>query len=140
MSVGPILGGIGYLLLTTTTQPVNYWFEMLPGLLVFTVGLSMTVAPLTAAILGSIAASQSGIGSAVNNAVARVAGLLGTAALGVIVAGTVDLEGFHRVLIVVAALLVAGGVVSLIGIRNPRLDAASGPDPAHDGEAPPTQS
>jgi hypothetical protein len=59
---------------------------VLPGLLVFSVGLSMTVAPLTAAVLAGVDTSQAGIASAVNNAIARVAGLIGTAAVGAAVA------------------------------------------------------
>ncbi len=61
---------------------------MLPGLLVFALGLSMTVAPLTAAVLAGAENSQAGIASGVNNAIARVAGLLGTAAVGAAVAGS----------------------------------------------------
>ena len=97
---------------------MNYWTEVLPGVIVFSVGLSMTVAPLTAAILGSIPSTQAGIGSAVNNAVSRVAGLIATAMIGVIVVGDLDVDGFHRVIIVTAVLLILGGVVSFVGIRN----------------------
>lgn len=118
MTVGPILAGIGYLLFLTMGDDVNYWSQVLPGVIVFSLGLSMTVAPLTAAILGSIPAHQSGVGSAVNNAVARIAGLITVALLGVILAGALDVDGFHRVLIVTAALFVAGGVISWLGIRN----------------------
>ena len=118
MTVGPIIGGLGYLLFLTMGDEVNYWTQVLPGVIVFSVGLSMTVAPLTAAILGSIPAAQAGIGSAVNNAVSRVAGLIATAMIGVIIAGTLDVDGFHRVIIVTAALLILGGVVSFVGIRN----------------------
>jgi len=82
------------------------------------VGLSATVAPLTAAVLGSIPSDQAGIGSATNNAVSRVAGLIATAMIGVIVAGTLDVDGFHRVIVVTAVLLILGGVVSFVGIRN----------------------
>ncbi|MCU1411107.1 MAG: family efflux transporter permease subunit [Rhodoglobus sp.] len=118
MTAGPIIGGLGYLLFLTMGEDVNYWTQVLPGVIVFSVGLSMTVAPLTAAILGSIPAAQAGIGSAVNNAVSRVAGLIATAMIGVIIAGTLDVDGFHRVIIVTAALLILGGIVSFVGIRN----------------------
>jgi hypothetical protein len=57
---------------------VNYLTEVLPGILLFSLGLSITVAPLTAAILAWIDQAEAGIGSAVNNAVARVAGLIAT--------------------------------------------------------------
>jgi hypothetical protein len=85
----------------------------------------MTVAPLTSAILGSISPAQSGIGSAVNNAVSRVAGLVAIALAGVIIGDTLDTDGFHRGLIVTAVLLVAGGLVSAAGIRNPTASPAA---------------
>lgn len=119
MSVGPILAGAGHLLILNVTADVNYWWHVLPGILLFGLGLSITVAPLTSAILGSISAKQSGIGSAINNAVARVAGLVAVAMLGIIVAERLDVDGIHRGLIVCAALLIVGGVISAIGIQNP---------------------
>lgn len=127
MTVGPIIGGIGYLLFLTMGRDVNYWLHVLPGVLLFTLGLSMTVAPLTSAILGSIPAEQAGIGSAVNNAVARVAGLISTAMIGVILAGELAVDNFHRSMIVTAALLILGGVVSFVGIRNPAKAPAEAP-------------
>lgn len=130
MTLGPIIAGVGYLLMLTIGDDVNYWTQVLPGVVVFAVGLSMTVAPLTAAILGSIPAAQAGIGSAVNNAVARVAGLIATALIGVIVAEKLDVTSFHRVLLVTAGLLITGGVVSFLGIRNPRVGAAQPRVPA----------
>jgi EmrB/QacA subfamily drug resistance transporter len=118
MGIGPILGAIGYALMTATGERVNYWTQVLPGILVFTLGLSITVAPLTSAILGSIPEQRSGIGSAINNAVARVAGLVATAFVGVIIAPQLGVGTFHRALIVTAVLLAIGGAISLIGIEN----------------------
>jgi len=118
MGLGPILGGAGYLLMMTTGQHVNYFTQVLPGILLFTIGLSATVSPLTAAILGSIPQQRSGIGSAINNAVSRIAGLITTALVGVIVGARLTPSSFHRALFVTAALLIAGGVISLIGIQN----------------------
>ena len=86
MGLGPIVAGVGLLLLLSVGVHVDYLTEVLPGLLVFSVGLSMTVAPLTAAVLAGVEERQAGIASGVNNAVARVAGLLGIAAIGAIVA------------------------------------------------------
>jgi len=123
MTLGPIVGGLGYLWFLTMGSDVNYWWNVLPGVMIFAVGLSATVAPLTAAILGSIPSSQAGIGSATNNAVSRVAGLIATAMIGVIIAGTLNVESFHRVIIVTAALLILGGVVAFVGIRNPERSA-----------------
>ncbi|WP_285725579.1 MFS transporter [Psychromicrobium xiongbiense] len=119
MALGPVVCAAGYLLMLTSDLPVNYWIQFLPGIVLFGIGLSVTVAPLTAAILGSVSEQQSGIGSAVNNAVARIAGLVGIAVLGLIVGPALDLSGFHRVLIATAVLLALGGLVSAIGIQNP---------------------
>jgi EmrB/QacA subfamily drug resistance transporter len=86
MGGGPLLAGAGLLLLLRVGVNVDYYTEVLPGLLVFSLGLAMTVAPLTAAVLAGVEERQAGIASGVNNAVARVAGLLGIAALGAVVA------------------------------------------------------
>jgi EmrB/QacA subfamily drug resistance transporter len=120
MALGPALAGWGYLLMLATEVPVNYVTQLLPGVLLFAVGLAATVAPLTAAILGSVSEQQAGIGSAVNNAVSRVAGLIGIALVGLVVGGPLDLDGFHRVLTVTATLLILGGLVSAAGIQNHR--------------------
>ena len=86
MGAGPLIAACGLLLFQRVGIKVDYVSEVLPGLLVFSLGLSMTVAPLTAAVLAGVETDQAGIASAVNNAVARVAGLLGTAAVGAAVA------------------------------------------------------
>ena len=85
MGAGPLVAACGLLLFQRIGTSVDYVSEVLPALLVFALGLSMTVAPLTAAVLAG-AEPQAGIASGVNNAIARVAGLLGTAAVGAAVA------------------------------------------------------
>ncbi len=86
MGLGPLIAAAGLLLFQRVGVHVDYLADVLPALLVFSLGLSMTVAPLTAAVLAGVQERQAGIASAVNNAVARVAGLLGTAAVGAAVA------------------------------------------------------
>ncbi len=88
MGAGPLLAALGLLSFQRIGTHVDYLSDVLPGLLVFALGLSMTVAPLTAAVLAGVESNQAGIASAVNNAVARVAGLLGTAAVGAAVAAS----------------------------------------------------
>jgi MFS family permease len=129
MTVGPITMGVGVLLLLTTTTEFSYWWQVLPSMIVMGAGLALTVAPLTSAILGAIEPERSGIASAVNNAVSRVAGLIAVALLATIVGGTLDLEGFHRAAVVTAALMIAGGVTSFLGIRNPDRATAATPAP-----------
>jgi EmrB/QacA subfamily drug resistance transporter len=86
MGAGPLIAGIGMLMLLSVGVHVHYATEILPAILLFSLGLSMTVAPLTAAILAGVNQDEAGIGSAVNNAVARVAGLIATVAIGALVA------------------------------------------------------
>jgi EmrB/QacA subfamily drug resistance transporter len=88
MGAGPLVAACGLLLFQRIGVHIDYLTDVLPGILVFSLGLSMTVAPLTAAVLAGVDTSQAGIASAVNNAVARVAGLLGTAAVGAAVAAS----------------------------------------------------
>jgi EmrB/QacA subfamily drug resistance transporter len=85
MAAGPIVAGLGLLLLVRTTASADYVTQILPGVLVFGFGLAATVAPLTATVLSSVEPGHSGLASGVNNAVARVAGLLAIAALGAVV-------------------------------------------------------
>lgn len=131
MTVGPLIMAVGALMLLTVSAAFDYWWQVLPAMIVMGLGLSLTVAPLTAAILGAIDENHSGIASAVNNAVSRVAGLLVVAMLSTIVGGALDLDGFHNAAWVTATLLVLGGVVSWIGIRrNPSEDQGTAADGA----------
>jgi EmrB/QacA subfamily drug resistance transporter len=86
MGGGPLIAATGILLLLTVGVRVDYVTEVLPGILLFSLGLAITVAPLTAAILAGVKENEAGIGSAVNNAVARVAGLIATVAIGALLA------------------------------------------------------
>jgi EmrB/QacA subfamily drug resistance transporter len=119
MTVGPFVAGAGFLLLLTAVPPVDFMLHVLPGIVLVGLGLAITVAPLTSAVLGSIHPDQAGIGSAINNAVSRVAGLVAIAMTGTIVGTTLDVAGFQRAMVVVAALMFIGGVVSWLGIRTP---------------------
>ncbi|MDB5186392.1 MAG: transporter [Candidatus Saccharibacteria bacterium] len=118
MTFGPVLAGIGFLLMLRVDSSVAYWTQLFPGIALFGFGLSMTVAPLTSAVLGSIRPAQAGIGSAVNNAVSRIAGLVAIAALGLVIGSQVTLASFHRGIIATAVLCILGGIISYIGIRN----------------------
>jgi len=118
MTVGPILAGLGTLYLLSVTATPNYFTQLFPGIVLFGLGLAMTVAPLTSAILGSIKSTQAGIGSAVNNAISRIAGLLAVATIGIFAGSSLDLDGFHLGIIICSVMLIVGGIVSAIGIRN----------------------
>ncbi len=121
MGVGPFVAGVGLIGVIRLQPGFSYWWELLPSLFVFSVGLSMIVAPLTATVLADAGAHDAGIASGVNNAVARVAGLLGIAVVGAAVAGpqnALDLAGFHLAMEITAVLVLAGGVIGIAGVRN----------------------
>jgi EmrB/QacA subfamily drug resistance transporter len=121
MTAGPIVAGVGLALMARVTPGNGYVETVLPAVLVFGLGLSITVAPLTSTVLGAVLDDQVGIASGVNNAVARVAGLLAVAVLPV-VAGVSEGgglgPGFGRAMLLAAALCWAGGLVSLATIRS----------------------
>jgi predicted MFS family arabinose efflux permease len=129
MTIGPLVMAAGTLWLLLVAERFDYWTQVLPAVVLFGVGLTLTVSPLTSAILGAVDEARSGIASAVNNAVARVAGLVVIAVLAVIVGGALDLDGFHRAALATAAMLALGGLVSWLGIRDPH-GAAGRPDAA----------
>jgi EmrB/QacA subfamily drug resistance transporter len=130
MGCGPLLAAAGILLLLRVDMHPSYLTDLLPALLVFAVGLTATVSPLTATVLADADESDAGIASAINNAVARVAGLVGVSVVGVVVAGTLagdtfapnteSVRAFHQAMAICAALVAAGGAAGLLGIVNPR--------------------
>ncbi|MCU1373644.1 MAG: transporter [Actinomycetia bacterium] len=125
MTVGPLLVAAGLLWLGQVGPGDRYLSAVLPAVLVFGLGLSTTVAPLTAAVMAAVDEHHLGVGSAVNNAVARLAGLLAVAVLpsvaGVELAGSAGgLPGYGRALGISAALCVAGGTIAAVTIRRGR--------------------
>jgi EmrB/QacA subfamily drug resistance transporter len=177
MGVGPLVTAAGLALFMRLDEDVSYLTDLLPALLVFGLGLAMTVAPLTSTVLADADESNAGIASGVNNAIARVAGLVAIAAVGAVVASSfqsrledevgdqanrpevaaalenaegqplsaVEVEGVpedvaetvregaqdasvgaFRVGVGIATMLVAlGGILGLVGIRNPRRRVAA---------------
>ncbi len=130
MGAGPLVAAAGILMLLRTGMHVSYFGDLVPALTVFSVGLAMTVSPLTAAVLADADETDAGIASAVNNAIARVAGLLAVSFVGIFVAGRLvgdsfgrnqgSVSAFHEVVMICAMLVAAGGIVGAIGIVNPR--------------------
>ena len=123
MTVGPLIVAAGFVTMLFIDASANYW-AMLPGILLFGIGLSVTVAPLTAAILGAVDSKRSGIASAINNVVARVAGLVAVALIGTVTGYNLNLTGFRNGLVLSIVLFVIGGLVSFAGIRNPKKPTA----------------
>ena len=134
MSVGPVLVGAGLALLARATTPGSYWMQVFPAVVLFGAGLAVTVAPLTSTAMGAAPAEHSGIASAVNNTVARAAGLFAVALLPLLAgltgaAGLVPAElaaGFRTAVFIAGATCAAGGLVAVLTIRNPRAHAAAG--------------
>ncbi|MBM4589008.1 DHA2 family efflux MFS transporter permease subunit [Rhodococcus hoagii] len=130
MTVGPLLGAGGLLLMLRIGPGASYPTQVLPAVLVFGLGLSALVAPLTAAVLGSVSSDQAGIASGVNNAVARTSQLLAVAALPALAGIGADAladpaafaSGFRVAMLICAGLLLIGAVLSAVTI--PRKAAA----------------
>ncbi len=124
MTVGPLVVAAGLALLSQVGPGDGYLTDILPAVAVFGLGLATTVAPLTAAVLAAVDDAHMGVASGVNNAVARVAGLLAVAvlpaAVGLDLAGGADAitDGVRRALLVGSALSVAGGLVAFVTIRG----------------------
>ncbi len=139
-----MLMAVGFLLALLLRPGASYWTGLFPTALLLGAGLCVTVAPLTSTVMGSVPSHNSGIASAINNVVARVAGLLAVAGLGVVVslAFTAGKAGsglastgappdaitavadaytgaFHRAMLACALLAFASGLVALAIIRDP---------------------
>lgn len=133
MTVGPIVMGAGLVLVSGLERGDSYVADVLPGVVVFGIGMTIMVAPLTTAVLAALPTGQAGIASAVNNAVARFAQLMGSAALpaaaglsaGTVVASSTFSAGFTRAMLITAGVAAAGGIVSFLTIRGGKVD----PDP-----------
>jgi len=126
MAVGPMISAFGLVLLTRVGPDTSYLAEVLPAVVVFGLGLALTVAPLTVTVLGAADARHAGVASGVNNAVARAAGLLAVAALPLVVGlsgsdyhnpEAFD-DGFRLAAYVCAGFLAAGGLLAVGAIRN----------------------
>lgn len=135
LTAGPALMAVGIAVLATMRPGSSYLWPMLPGLVIFSIGLTLVVAPITTTALGDIPEEQSGVGSGINNAVARIAGLLAIAAVPLAAgfdtnAGIDDLFASYSVAqLLCAGLCLAGALVAWLGFS-----AQTGRVPA-DGES-----
>jgi EmrB/QacA subfamily drug resistance transporter len=149
MTVGPLICAGALLLMSMIGVGASYWVNVLPAIIVFGLGLSLLVAPLTATALGSLDDSYAGIASGVNNAVARAAGLLAVAviplAAGLGSGSLTDAAQLHPVyrnaMLICAALMVGGAVLAFFFVPN-RLPAhtADPPSPPPSPQTPPPSS
>ncbi|MBX9470630.1 MFS transporter [Microcella sp.] len=118
MTAGPLIAAAGLVSMLAIDVPFDFVPQALLGVVLLGLGLAVTVAPLTSAVLGAIEPARSGIASAVNNAISRISGLVAIALLGAVVGTVVDAAWLDRALQLCAALLSIGAVVSAIGIRR----------------------
>lgn len=118
MTAGPLIAGAGLVSMLAIDVPFDFVSQALVGVVLLGLGLAVTVAPLTSAVLGAIEPARSGIASAVNNAVSRISGLVAIALLGAVVGTVVDAAWLDRALLLCAALLAVGALVSAVGIRR----------------------
>jgi EmrB/QacA subfamily drug resistance transporter len=128
MTVGPLLAAIGFLLTLRIGSDASYLTDVLPAVVVLGLGLSLTVAPLTATVLNSADPRYAGTASGVNNAIARSGGLLAVAVIPVAAGlGGTDYTdplsfspGFQTAMLISAALLALGALMALALLREPR--------------------
>jgi len=141
MGCGPLVAGLGLIWMGQLDADVNYWTDLLPAVIVFGLGLSATVAPLTNTVLGAVPQHHAGLASGVNNQISRVAALLAIAVIGLVVAARFEAElgsdtvpplsggspaivdasvtAFAAGMMVAGVLVMIGGAISLLGIVNP---------------------
>jgi EmrB/QacA subfamily drug resistance transporter len=131
MTVGALVVAAGLALLAGVEPGDAYATGVLPGVLVLGVGLTLTVAPLTATVLAAIEDRHAGVGAAINNAIARIAGLLAiavlpaAAGLGSGAIGRVGLtQGFRQAMLLAATLAAAGGAIAFATVRQAAAVAA----------------
>lgn len=128
MSVGPLVAALGFLLTLRIGRGASYLGDVLPAVVVLGLGLSLTVAPLTATVLSSADPRHAGTASGVNNAVARSAGLLAVAVIPVVAGlATADYTdpvsfaaGFHTAMLISAGLLALGSLLAAVLLHQPR--------------------
>jgi MFS family permease len=133
---GAVVLGVGFALLAPVDGGADYVTDILPAAIVLGIGFALMVPPLTAAVLAASDERDIGVGAAVNNAVARTAGLLATALLPGLVGASTDTSGtgfvdaYQRALIVVAALCVGGAAIAAATIgRSVGTHTAQSPSP-----------
>jgi EmrB/QacA subfamily drug resistance transporter len=127
MTAGPLLAALGLILVSGVRPGDSYLLSVFPGVVVFGAGLTLTVAPLTAAVMAAVDAHHLGVGSAINNATARIGGMLAVAVVPALaglasasshLAGASLNDGFTASMRISAAMLVVGGLIAALSIRR----------------------
>jgi MFS family permease len=124
--VGPSMTALGFIVLALSGESQSFWFGFLPGLVIIGIGMTVSVAPLTTTVLNAAPDERSGTASGINNAAARVGGLLAVAALGLAfgptgetaVGGMALLDAYRLVMFAAAALAVMSAFTAAIMVEN----------------------
>jgi EmrB/QacA subfamily drug resistance transporter len=140
LTVGPLVTALGLLLMTRIGPGDRYLSAVLPGVIVFGLGLTLVVAPVTATVMAAADEQHSGIASGINTAVSRLAGLIIVAVLPVVAGLTGEkfyepaamAHGFHVAMVACAGLALAGAVLAWLTISSEVLES----EPAPGGDLP----
>ena len=116
LTVGPLIAAIGFALFTRVASGASYWTTVFPAVMVMSLGMAITVAPLTTAVMTAVDERRAGVASGVNNAVSRVATLLAVAVAGGAIQGSLQ-RGLVRVAWTSALLAVAGAFCAWLFVR-----------------------
>jgi predicted MFS family arabinose efflux permease len=116
LTVGPMVTALGFLLFTLSSAGESYWMSVFPAVMVMSLGMATTVAPLTTTVMTSVNENRAGLASGINNAVSRLASLLAVAVVGIVVDGSVE-TGLDRVAWLSAALALAAAACAAILIQ-----------------------
>ena len=123
--IGPLVAGLGFSLLLKHGIGGTYWTAFFPAVVVLGLGMAISVAPLTATVMGALPVSDAGVASGVNNAVARMASLLAVALFGLVLYTTFNHDLDRRL----KPLALTSQQLHEIDLQRPRLAAAETPDP-----------
>ena len=135
LTVGPIVVGLGMMIGLRVQAEADYWTSVFPAMTVMALGMAIAVAPLTAAVLGSVEEKHVAMASGFNSAVARIGGLVATALLGVVLSkeGGQLIAGFHGAMIASAIVAAAASAVAWFSLRSSKSPRPAG---RHRGSGP----
>ena len=117
LTVGPTITAVGFALFSRAAYDGSYWTGVFPAVMIMSLGMGITVAPLTTTVMTSVGESRAGLASGINNAVSRIAILLAVAIAGVVTEGSFQ-TGLARVAWMSAALALAGAVSAALLVRS----------------------
>jgi MFS family permease len=125
LTVGPLVAASGLALFAIAPQNGNYWAAFFPAVVVVGLGMTISVAPLTTTVMNAVPASESGLGSGINNAVSRLASLLAVAVFGMVMVTVFN----HSLDQHLSQLALSPAIRDQINVARSQLAAAHNPDP-----------